>query len=197
MSNAKFRLMVNPVVSDLHPLYKPVLVSRGVVNLDFIAGLISDKSAQSRGDVIGTVISLGEALHTWLSEGYTVDLGPLGRFEQVVRSKEPITDPLARVAELVEFARIFYRPEVTIVRSLKRQHYERERSNELLWRPDSEERRKQILEMIDQSVSLTATKAAEALQMRFTSARLHLDALVDEGVLRKSLLSGRTYYLRA
>lgn len=198
MSNAKFRLMVNPVISDSRQitLYKPVIVRRGLVSLDFIAGMIADKSSQSRADVISTVLALAQEMHRWICDGYAVDLGPLGRFEQILRSRVPITDPASMQNGDVGFGRIFYRPEATVLRSLKQQEYERDKSREVLTRPNEEARREQVMALFTKKPSVTAALVMREVGMRFVHAQALLQSLVAEGTVREMKLSHMTHYFR-
>lgn len=198
MSNAKFRLTVNSAISESRQItvYKPVIVRRGLVSLDFIAGMIADKSSQSRADVISTTLALAQEMHRWICDGYAVDLGPLGRFEQILRSRVPITDPGAMQNGDVQFGRIFYRPEATILRSLKQQAYVRDRSKEVLLRPDDEARRELVMGLLSKNPSITATQVMREAGMRFVHAQALLQSLVAEGRVRAMKLSHMTHYFR-
>ncbi|MEX1384029.1 HU family DNA-binding protein [Lutibacter sp.] len=56
-------------------------VSKGVIDLEKVCYDISHQCTLSESDVIGVVTALGNKLHDSLEQGYTVDLGDLGRFK--------------------------------------------------------------------------------------------------------------------
>ena len=56
-------------------------VSKGVIDLEKICYDISNSCTIRESDVVGVVNALGNKLQDHLQQGYTVDLGDLGRFK--------------------------------------------------------------------------------------------------------------------
>lgn len=71
----------NNIKNTDEPQYIMQAVSKGVIDLEKICRDISNSCTIKESDVVGVVSALGHNLRDHLEQGYTVDLGDLGRFK--------------------------------------------------------------------------------------------------------------------
>lgn len=71
----------NNIKNTDEPQYIMQAVSKGVIDLEKICHDISNSCTIRESDVVGVVSALGHNLRDHLEQGYTVDLGDLGRFK--------------------------------------------------------------------------------------------------------------------
>jgi predicted histone-like DNA-binding protein len=71
----------NNIINPEETQYIMQAVSKGVIDLDKVCYDISHQCTLTESDVVGVIKALGNKLQDALEQGYTVDLGDIGRFK--------------------------------------------------------------------------------------------------------------------
>ena len=94
-----------------------IVKRRGVITLENLSKDIAGRSTMSEGDVTGVLISLVEAMETFLAEGYQVQLGQLGNLRVSISSKgETTADEVTRFS--IKKAKVLFTPSDKIKNTL-------------------------------------------------------------------------------
>ena len=101
----KKNILVSPPVIK----YYPCAVSKGEVNLDDLAKIISGRCSMSRADCYGVIIALSDAIGEALSNGNIVKIDNLGSF-QLNLSGTPAATEDALGKSNIKGAKINYKP---------------------------------------------------------------------------------------
>lgn len=196
MGNPNFKLLrvTGRLTNNDQTLYRPVLISKGIITLSDIADFISDKSSLTRGDVFSGALLLADELHRWLREGNTVDLGPLGRFAQQVEAAVPITDPDRFYPGDVRFRRIAYDPDLAYRSTYAGMRYRRDHSEEQLTGRSDAELATEVLALRRQYRLIHVELVRKALQVGYDRAMAIVKGLVADGRLQQLTLERRRFY---
>lgn len=108
----------NNIKNTDEPQYIMQAVSKGVIDLEKICHDISNSCTIRESDVVGVVSALGHNLRDHLEQGYTVDLGDLGRFKLGFKGvAQP--DPKLLAAKSIKKFVLNYQPSKRIKNTLK------------------------------------------------------------------------------
>ncbi|OGS70137.1 MAG: hypothetical protein A3F91_07465 [Flavobacteria bacterium RIFCSPLOWO2_12_FULL_35_11] len=108
----------NNIQNTDEPQYIMQAVSKGVIDLEKICRDISNSCTIRESDVVGVVSALGHNLRDHLGQGYTVDLGDLGRFKLGFKGHAQ-PDPKLLAAKSIKKFVLNYQPSKRIKNTLK------------------------------------------------------------------------------
>jgi predicted histone-like DNA-binding protein len=114
----------NNLASPPEIKFYPCAVSRGEVNLDDLAKIISDTSSMSKADCYGVIIALSNAIGKSLADGNLVKIDPLGTFSlrlQGTAADSP--EPLGK--NTIKGANINYKPSRELQKRMEQVTYKR------------------------------------------------------------------------
>lgn len=94
-------------------------VSKGVIDLEKVCYDISNRCTLRESDVIGVVNALGNILQDGLEQGYTIDLGDLGRFKLGFKSTAAPEPKLLSKKSIQKFI-LNYQPSKRMKKRLKK-----------------------------------------------------------------------------
>lgn len=114
----------NNLVSPPEVKFYPCAVSKGIVNLDDLAKIISGRCTVSRADCYGVVIALSDAIGEALSGGNIVKIQNLGSF-QLSLSGTASEDESSLGKANIKSAKVVYRPSKDLKSKIKRITYKR------------------------------------------------------------------------
>lgn len=116
----------NNLVTPPEVKYFPCAVSRGDVDLDYLADIIAARSTMSKADCYGVIIALTAAIGNALADGNIVKLKSLGTFRLTLQGTGTDTeDDLGK--SNVKGAKVIYKPSKDITDKLKEITYKRVR----------------------------------------------------------------------
>lgn len=108
----------NNIKNTDEPQYIMQAVSKGVIDLEKVCRDISNSCTIRESDVVGVVSALGHNLRDHLEQGYTVDLGDLGRFKLGFKGRAQ-PDPQLLAAKSIKKFVLNYQPSKRIKNTLK------------------------------------------------------------------------------
>ena len=108
----------NNIKNTDEPQYIMQAVSKGVIDLEKICRDISNSCTIRESDVVGVVNALGNKLQDNLKQGYTVDLGDLGRFKLGFKGYAQPNPQLLSKKSIKKFV-LNYQPSKRIKNTLK------------------------------------------------------------------------------
>lgn len=177
--------------------YRAIHSCKGEINLDELAQIISDKNAQSVADVYANIFALAQELKRWVGDGFRVNLGPLGTFSQTVKLNRLVRDAKEVKNGDVSFNGIEYHPEDSLKTYFSFLRYQRDYENEWLEPLSDDERRQQILKMLQTQVTLSMRSIRLANHASIPTTEADLEVLMAKGLVKKSLFNGRSIYTLA
>lgn len=108
----------NNIKNTDEPQYIMQAVSKGVIDLEKICRDISNSCTIRESDVVGVISALGHNLRDHLEQGYTVDLGDLGRFKLGFKGHAQLDPKLLAAKNIKKFV-LNYQPSKRIKNTLK------------------------------------------------------------------------------
>ena len=114
----------NNLVSPPQVKYYPCAVSKGEMNLENLAKIISERSSMSRADCYGVIMALSEVVGESLSEGYLVKIDSLGTFQLVLQGVASDNQEALGKSNITN-AKISYKPSKEIKDKLNQINYKR------------------------------------------------------------------------
>ena len=106
--------------------YYPRAIHRNEVDLDKLADILSERSHLNRSVCHAVIIGLSDVISQSLKEGDIVRLGDFGTFQISIQGKGT-ENPEALGKNLIQSAKVVYRPGKTIKNALRQLVYERKR----------------------------------------------------------------------
>ncbi|WP_299524403.1 HU family DNA-binding protein [uncultured Lutibacter sp.] len=97
-------------------------VTKGVIDLEKVCYDISHQCTLTESDVVGVVKALGNKLQDSLEQGYTVDLGDLGRFKLGIKGTAK-PDPKLLSKQSIQKFILNYQPSKNMKNKLKKSIY--------------------------------------------------------------------------
>lgn len=114
----------NNLVSPPEINYYPCAVSRGEVQLDDLARIISGRSTISRADCYGVIMALSDVIGETLSNGNIVKIDSLGTFQLILQGTAADNETVLGKTN-IKGAKISYRPSKELKSILKKITYKR------------------------------------------------------------------------
>ena len=94
-------------------------VSKGVIDLDKVCYDISHQCTLTESDIVGVVKAVGNKLQDALEQGYTVDLGDIGRFKLGMKGTAK-PDPKLLSKDSIQKFILNYQPSKRMKKELKK-----------------------------------------------------------------------------
>jgi len=116
----------NNLITPPEVKYYPCAVSRGEMQLNDLAKIISERSSMSKADCYGVVVALSEVIGESLSDGKIVKIDSLGTFQLLLKGTASETEDVLGKANITG-ARIRYKPSQELKKMVKRITYKRVR----------------------------------------------------------------------
>lgn len=116
----------NNLVSPPEVKYYPCAVSKGEMQLDDLAKIISGRSSMSRADCYGVIMALSDVIGEALSNGNIVKIDSLGTFQLVLQGVAAETEQALGKSN-IKGAKISYKPSRELKSKIKRITYKRMR----------------------------------------------------------------------
>lgn len=97
--------------SSLTGLWTPVAVSTRMVDMDYLADIISERSTVHAADIAAVLTALPEVISLCLAEGFSVQLGKLGSFNLLVEcEKTGVKTPAEVSPRQITNVKVQFRP---------------------------------------------------------------------------------------
>lgn len=106
-------------IQNKTPQYIVQAISKGTIDLEKLSTDISNECSLHQVDVQAVLIALGIKLNFYLQDGYTVDLGDVGRFKMGVQSIAAKTPEALSPKKNIKKFTINYQPSRKLKRMLK------------------------------------------------------------------------------
>ena len=116
----------NNLVSPPEVKYYPCAVSKGEMQLDDLAKIISGRSSMSKADCYGVIMALSDVIGEALSNGNIVKIDNLGTFQLILQGTAAETDEALGKSN-IKGAKISYKPSKDLKSKIKRITYKRMR----------------------------------------------------------------------
>ena len=114
----------NTSASPPETKYYPCAVSKGEVDLDYLAEIVAGRCTVSVADCYGVLIALSDVIGEQLSQGNIVKIDRLGTFALTLKGSGTNT-PEKLSKDLIKSAKILYKPALNLKRILKNITYKR------------------------------------------------------------------------
>ncbi|MBC7439725.1 MAG: HU family DNA-binding protein [Flavobacterium sp.] len=116
----------NNLVSPPEVKYYPCAVSKGEMQLDDLAKIISERSSMSKADCYGVIMALSDVIGQVLSNGNIVKINSLGTFQLVLQGTAAETEDALGKSN-VKGAKISYKSSKELKSKIKEITYKRMR----------------------------------------------------------------------
>ena len=116
----------NNLVSPPEVKYYPCAVSKGEMQLDDLAKIISGRSSMSKADCYGVIMALSDVIGEALSNGNIVKIDSLGTFQLILQGTAAETEEALGKSN-IKGAKISYKPSKELKTKVKRITYKRMR----------------------------------------------------------------------
>ena len=116
----------NNLVSPPEVKYYPCAVSKGEMQLDDLAKIISGRSSMSKADCYGVIMALSDVIGEALSNGNIVKIDSLGTFQLILQGTAAETEEAFGKSN-IKGAKISYKPSKELKTKVKRITYKRMR----------------------------------------------------------------------
>jgi predicted histone-like DNA-binding protein len=116
----------NNLVSPPEVKYYPCAVSKGEMQLDDLAKIISGRSSMSKADCYGVIMALSDVIGEALSNGNIVKIDSLGTFQLILQGVAAETEQVLGKSN-IKGAKISYKPSKELKSKIKRITYKRMR----------------------------------------------------------------------
>lgn len=106
-------------IQNKTPQYILQAISKGTIDLEQLSADISNECSLHQVDVQAVLIALGFKMNFYLQDGYTIDLGAVGKFKMGLQSiAAPAPELLSPKKNIKKFI-INYQPSLKLKRMLK------------------------------------------------------------------------------
>lgn len=116
----------NNLASPPEVKYYPCAVSKGEMQLDDLAKIISERSSMSKADCYGVILALSDVIGQVLSNGNIVKINSLGTFQLVLQGTAAETEDALGKSN-IKGAKISYKPSKELKSKIKEITYKRMR----------------------------------------------------------------------
>ncbi|GAA4053008.1 MULTISPECIES: HU family DNA-binding protein [Flavobacterium] len=116
----------NNLVSPPEVKYYPCAVSKGEMQLEDLAKIISGRSSMSKADCYGVIMALSDVIGEALSNGNIVKIDSLGTFQLILQGVAAETEQVLGKSN-IKGAKISYKPSKELKSKIKRITYKRMR----------------------------------------------------------------------
>ena len=116
----------NNLVSPPKVSYYPCAVSKGEMQLNDLANIISGRSSMSKADCYGVIMALSEVIGESLADGKIVKIESLGTFQLILKGTASENEDDLGKSSIVG-ARVSYKPSKELKNRIKRITYKRMR----------------------------------------------------------------------
>ena len=116
----------NNLVTPPEVKYYPCAVSKGEMQLNDLAKIISEHSSMSKADCYGVVVALSDVIGESLSDGKIVKIDALGTFQLILKGTASETEDALGKANITG-AKISYKPSQELKKRVKQITYKRMR----------------------------------------------------------------------
>jgi predicted histone-like DNA-binding protein len=116
----------NNLVSPPEVKYYPCAVSKGEMQLEDLAKIISGRSSMSKADCYGVIMALSDVIGEALSNGNIVKIDSLGTFQLILQGTAAETEETLGKSN-IKGAKISYKPSKNLKSRIKRITYKRMR----------------------------------------------------------------------
>ena len=114
----------NNLVSPPEVKYYPCAVSKGEMQLDDLAKIISGRSSMSRADCYGVIMALSEVIGESLSNGNIIKINSLGTFQLTLQGTPAETETVLGKTN-IKSTKISFKPSKELKKSLNKITYKR------------------------------------------------------------------------
>ena len=106
-------------IQNKTPQYILQAISKGIIDLEQLSADISNECSLHQVDVQAVLIALGIKLNFYLTDGYAVDLGDVGKFKMGLQSIAAETPEVLTPKKNIKKFTINYQPSRKLKRMLK------------------------------------------------------------------------------
>lgn len=173
------------------------ILPRGAISTDKFRELVAKATGFSPAILDGTLQAVTDELHSWLSEGWTVEVGELGYFSVSLKCDRPVTDKKEIRSPSVHFQNVNLRLGSKFRSRFDTMELERKASPYVSRSSMSEEERKEkLLRHLDKYGCITRTDYESATGLVKHRAMTDLNRYLEEGVIRKYGSGKTVVYLK-
>ena len=173
------------------------ILPKGTIPADKFRELVAKATGFSPAILDGTLQAVTDELHSWLSEGWTVEVGELGYFSVSLKCDRPVTDKKEIRSPSVHFQNVNLRLGSKFRSRFDTMELERKASPYVSRSSMSEEERKEkLLRHLDKYGCITRTDYESATGLVKHRAMTDLNRYLEEGVIRKYGSGKTVVYLK-
>ena len=173
------------------------ILPRGTISADKFRELVAKATGFSPAILDGTLQAVTDELYSWLSEGWTVEVGELGYFSVSLKCDRQVTDKKEIRSPSVHFQNVNLRISSRFRNRFQTMELERKASPYISHsKLTLEERRKKLLQHLNKYGCITRTDYEQLTGKAKHQAVADLNLFLEEGIIRKYGSGKTVVYLK-